>query len=80
MTINLYKDLIRAVDSGGGRRAPLAFMLLCDDTTREYGNPEKAEKMRKACAENGWIPVSMRDDWKTISGDNVSKTQLISVH
>ena len=61
---------------GGGRRAPLAFMLLCDDTTREYGNPEKAEKMRKACAENGWIPVSMRDDWKTIYGDNVSKTQL----
>ena len=63
---------------GGGRRAPLAFMLLCDDTTREYGNPEKAEKMRKACAENNWIPVSMRDDWKTIYGDNVSKTQLPS--
>ena len=63
---------------GGGRRAPLAFMLLCDDTTREYGNPEKAEAMRKACAENGWIPVSMRDDWKTIYGDGVSKTQLPS--
>ena len=61
---------------GRGRRSPLAFMLLCDNTTREYGNPEKAEKLRKACAENGWIPVSMRDDWKTIYGDGVTKTHL----
>ena len=60
----------------GGKRAGLAFMLVCDDTTREYGNPAKAEAMRKACAENGWIPVSMRDDWKTIYGDGVRRTQL----
>ena len=60
----------------GGKRAGLAFMLVCDDTTREYGNPAKAEAMRKACAENGWIPVSMRDDWKTIYGESVRRTQL----
>ena len=53
-----------------------AFMLLCDDTGREYGNPARAEKMRRACAEYGWIPVSMRDDWKTIYGPGVVKTHL----
>ena len=56
-------------------RKAMAFMLLCDDTEREYGNPAKAEKMREACARNGWIPVSMRDDWKTIYGEGVEKRQ-----
>lgn len=51
----------------------LGFMLLCDDLVREYGNMEKAEKMRTASAKYGWIPVSMRDDWKTIYGDNVKR-------
>ena len=51
----------------------LAFMLLCDDTVREYGNSAKAEKMRLACGEHGWIPVSMRDDWTTIYGPGVEK-------
>ncbi len=51
----------------------LAFMLMCDDLVREYGNMEKADKMKQASAENSWIPVSMRDDWKTIYGDNVTR-------
>ncbi len=51
----------------------LGFMLMCDDLAREYGNMQKAEKMRAASAEYGWIPVSMRDDWKTIYGDNVKR-------
>ena len=49
------------------------FMLLCDDTVRESGKPEKAEKMRKLCRENGWIPISMRDDWTTVFGPGVTK-------
>ncbi|MDT3843192.1 MAG: HAD family hydrolase [Bacillota bacterium] len=52
----------------------LAFMLCCDDTEREYGNVEKADKMRALCEEFHWIPVSMKDDWKTIYGDGVTKT------
>lgn len=52
----------------------MGFMVLCDDLAREYGNAGKAEKMRSACGENGWIPISMRDDWKTIYGDGVEKT------
>ena len=55
------------------RHKSLGFMLLCDDTVREYGNPAKAEKMRKACPANGWIPVSMRDDWTTIYGPDVTR-------
>ena len=51
--------------SGNPYRA-VAFMLLCDDTVRENGNLKKADRMRSACREHGWQPISMRDDWKTI--------------
>ncbi len=50
-----------------------AFMLCCDDLERENGNTEKADKMRKSCEENGWTAISMKDDWKTIYGDSVTK-------
>ena len=53
----------------------LGFMLCCDDTGREYGNLKKADKMRADCAANGWIPISMKDDWKTIYGNEVEKTK-----
>ena len=56
------------------RRRSMAFMVLCDDTVREYGNLPKAEKIRKACAANGWFPISMRDDWTTIYGPGVKRT------
>ena len=52
----------------------LAFMLCCDDTEREFGNVEKAEKMETLCAEQNWIPISMKNDWTTIYGDGVRKT------
>ena len=51
----------------------LGFMLLCDDTEREYGNLAKARKVRDACGKNGWIAVSMKDDWTTIYGDGVKR-------
>ena len=51
----------------------LAFMLCCDDTERENGNTEKADKMYRLCEEFGWVPVSMKNDWKTIYGDGVTK-------
>ena len=50
----------------------LAFMLCCDDTERENGNTEKADKMYKTCEENNYIPISMKNDWKTIYGDSVT--------
>ena len=51
----------------------LAFMLLCDDTERENGNLEKAQNMKNSCQTNGWIPISMKNDWKTIYGVNVKR-------
>ena len=50
-----------------------AFMLCCDDTERENGKPEKAEKMANSCKENGWTAISMKNDWKTIYGDKVTR-------
>ncbi|MBR5913956.1 MAG: haloacid dehalogenase-like hydrolase [Selenomonadaceae bacterium] len=49
----------------------VAFVLLCDDFTREIGNRELADKMRDAAQKNGWTTISMKDDFKTIYGDNV---------
>ena len=50
-----------------------AYMLCCDDTERENGNVEKADKMRKTCEENGYTAISMKDDWTTIYGEGVTK-------
>ena len=49
----------------------LAFMLCCDDLERENGNIDKANKMYTLCEENNWIPVSMKNDWKTIYAEGV---------
>ncbi len=51
----------------------LGFMLMCDDLEREYGNRQKAEKMRADCEQYGWICVSMHDDWKTIYGPHIKR-------
>ncbi len=52
-----------------------ACVLLCDDVDRELGNPEKADKMKQTAQKHGWVTVSMRDDFKTIYGDNVKRTE-----
>ena len=48
-----------------------AYMLLCDDTERDYGKPEKAASFKEKCEAAGYIPVSMKDDFATIYGDDV---------
>lgn len=50
-----------------------AYMLCCDDTERENGNIEKADKMRASCEENGYTAISMKNDWTTIYGDGVTR-------
>ncbi len=50
-----------------------AYMLCCDDLERENGNAEKADKMRASCEKNGYTAVSMKDDWTTIYGENVTR-------
>ncbi len=51
----------------------LSFMISCDDLEREYGNMQKADKMRKDSQKYGWISISMRDDWKTIYGPHIKR-------
>lgn len=51
----------------------IVFCNLCDDTKRENGKPAKAEKVNNICKENGWYPVSMRNEWKTIYGSRVHR-------
>ena len=51
----------------------ISFCLLCDDIKRELGNEKKAEKCKADCEQNGWIPVSMRDEWWTIYGPQVKR-------
>ncbi|MBQ9697563.1 MAG: haloacid dehalogenase-like hydrolase [Acidaminococcaceae bacterium] len=50
-----------------------AFCVLCDDTERELGDPEKAAGMAKTALKRGWNTISMRDEFKTIYGDNVKR-------
>lgn len=51
-----------------------AFQLCCDDLARENGNEEKAAKMAEQCAEYGYVPVSMKNDWTTIYPEGVVYT------
>ncbi|MBQ9487150.1 MAG: haloacid dehalogenase-like hydrolase [Selenomonadaceae bacterium] len=57
----------------GNKYKSAAFFVLCDDLERELGNLEKAENCRKLANEYGWTPISMKNDFKTIYGDNVKR-------
>ena len=50
-----------------------SFFVICDDTERELGNLKRAEKDKNYALKRGWNPISMRDDFKTIYGDNVRR-------
>ena len=51
-----------------------AFQLIADDDAREYGKPEKGPALREKWEGMGFNVISMRDDWKTIYGENVKRT------
>ena len=52
------------------------YMLLCDDTERDYGNLETAEKFAKECAEIGLETVSMKNDFATIYKEDAVKVPV----
>ena len=54
----------------------MGFFIVCDDTEREYGNDEKAAGFYEEAEKQGWTAISMANDWKTIYGDGVQKTEL----
>ena len=53
-----------------------AFMLIADDDVRDHANREKALKLGQQWREAGYHVISMRDDFKTIYGEGVTKTDF----
>ena len=46
--------------------AARAYMLLCDDTGRDYGDPEAAAAFQAKCEANGFYTVSERDEFAAL--------------
>ena len=49
----------------------MSFFVICDDIERERGNLTRAKNDTDLALKRGWNPISMRDEFKTIYGDNV---------
>ncbi len=50
-----------------------AYMLLCDDLERDYGDLEVASAFAVKCEELGFETVSMRDEFETIYDEGIEK-------
>ena len=50
-----------------------AYMLLCDDTERDYGDPEVAASFKEKCDANGFYTVSMKDEFEILYPEGASK-------
>ena len=48
--------------------------LVADDGERDYGNAEKVQPLREKWEASGYQVISMKDDFRTIYGDDVIKT------
>ena len=49
-----------------------AWMLLCDDTERDYGDADEAASFAKDCEEYGFGTISMRDEFTTIYAEGIT--------
>ncbi len=54
----------------------MGLLVLCDDVEREYGDLERATKQAGEAKDAGWTTFSMANDWTTIYGEGVTKTEL----
>ena len=54
-----------------------AFMLVADDDARDHASLPEGEKRRKTWEENGYNVISMKNDFKTIYGYDVKKTEFV---
>lgn len=61
---------------GTKKHTGMGFLVVCDDTQREYGSAEKAAEYYDEAEKQGWTAFSMANDWKTIYEDGVTKTEL----
>ncbi len=53
-----------------------AFMLIADDDERDHANREKALKLAGQWRDAGYHVISMKDDFRTIYGNNVKKVDF----
>ena len=51
-----------------------AFMLIADNEELDYGSAEKVQPLKEKWEASGYHVISMRDDFRTIYGDEVKKT------
>ena len=61
---------------GNPKYKSAAFMLIADDDQRDHANREKALALGEQWRQAGYHVISMRDDFKTIYGDGVTKTDF----
>ena len=66
MTPQEYSDYVKKYHAE-------SFYVICDDVERELGNLDRAKKDSATCEKNGWNPISMHDEFKTIYGDEVKR-------
>ena len=53
-----------------------AFMLIADDDARDHANRDKALALGEKWQQEGYHVISMRDDFKTIYGEGVTKSEF----
>jgi phosphoserine phosphatase len=66
-----YAMLNYAESSGG-----MGMLVIADDVEREYGNEKKSTEQYELVDKESWTAFSMRNDWATIYGESVTKTEL----
>ncbi|MBR1829049.1 MAG: haloacid dehalogenase-like hydrolase, partial [Atopobiaceae bacterium] len=66
-----YAMLNYAEASGG-----MGVLVVADDLEREYGDAEKSAEQYDLVTKESWTAFSMRDDWATIYGVGVTRTEL----
>ena len=66
-----YAMLNYAEASGG-----MGLLVVADDTEREYGDAEHSAEQYDLVNEESWTAFSMANDWATIYGEGVVKTEL----
>ena len=61
---------------GNPKYKSAAFMLIADDDQRDHASREKALTLGDQWRQAGYHVISMRDDFKTIYGEGVTKTDF----
>jgi len=58
----------------GNRYKAMAFMLIADDTERDHADMAETNRRKAEWEKKGYTIISMKNDFKTIYGDGVVKT------